>query len=399
MFCKHDVASPSLASGSVITKRVLVLTDHMPWGHRSIARAIYGYLKTQEKGNNFKVDYVEVKSELGLSNEFYTFMYRYIPVSNRIGMWWLRKEKSQESLKEFFKKNYWGVERALRKYKPDLVISAYLFHTSSILMMDKNRKYKLWSIVADPWSVNPISYSRDNDLQLVYDEVGVGEGVRMGIKKEKMLATGWWVRPEMNDRKLQSSDFRLQMRKKLGFNDDRPVVFVGGGSLGTSSLALLLPALMVVKKPVGVIFNSGTDKLSFNMVEEYARLLKTVRRDGLVQIKNLGWIENMAEVLAASDIVFGKAGPNFMFDVVASQKPFVSITHIGGQEDGNIEIIKKKKLGWVKEGPGQAVGFFLEYVNDPKKYEQKYAESIREEAERNKKSMGIILERLKEELK
>ena len=53
----------------------------------------------------------------------------------------------------------------------------------------------------------------------------------------------------------------------------------------------------------------------------------------------------MAEVLGASDIVFGKAGPNFLFDSVACQKPFVSMTHIGGQEDGNVELIKKKKLG------------------------------------------------------
>jgi UDP-N-acetylglucosamine:LPS N-acetylglucosamine transferase len=374
-------------------KKVLVMTDHMPWGHRSIARAIYGFLKTQEKENNFKVDYVEVKSELGFLNELYTFMYRYIPVTNRLPTWWLRKEKNQKAIKEFTKGDYWGVEKALRKYQPDLVISAYLFHTAAMVTMDKQRKYKLWSIVADPWTVNPVSYSNEVNVHLVYDEVGVREGVKMGIRGDKILPTGWWVRPEM----YQTFD-RGMIRRRLGFNDDRPVVFVGGGSLGTSSLAALLPALMVVKKPVGVIFNSGTDKLSFNMVEEYAKLLEKVRRDGKVQIKNLGLIENMGEVLTACDIVFGKAGPNFLFDVVARQKPFVSITHIGGQEDGNVEIIKKKKLGWVKEGPGQAVNFFLDYVNDPKKYEEMYRENIRAEAENNKKSMGIILERLKKEL-
>lgn len=377
----------------MVPKRILVLTDHMPWGHRSIARAIYGFLKIQETENNFKVDYAEVRSSLGFLNELYTFMYRYIPVSNRLSMRWLRKEKNQEATREFSKRNYWGVERALRKYRPDLVISAYLFHTASILAMDRQRKYKLWSVVADPWSVNPISYSKEIDLHLVYDEVGVLAGKRMGISEEKILATGWWVRSEM----YQEMD-REKIRQRLGFNDERPVVFVGGGSLGTSSLALLLPALMVVKKPVGVIFNSGTDKLSFNMVEEYGKLLKKVRRDGMVQIKNLGWIENMAEVLTACDMVFGKAGPNFLFDVVARQKPFVSITHIGGQEDGNIEIIKKKKLGWVKEKAGQAVSFFLEYVNNPEKYEQIYAENIKKEAENNKKSMGIILKRIKEDL-
>ena len=31
--------------------------------------------------------------------------------------------------------------------------------------------------------------------------------------------------------------------------------------------------------------------------------------------------------------------------MVARKKPMVAITHIGGQEDGNIEVIKKKGFG------------------------------------------------------
>jgi UDP-N-acetylglucosamine:LPS N-acetylglucosamine transferase len=118
----------------------------------------------------------------------------------------------------------------------------------------------------------------------------------------------------------------------------------------------------------------------------------------MVQIRNLGWIENMAEVLSACDMVFGKAGPNFMFDCVAREKPFVAITHVGGQEDGNIELLQEKKLGWVKEKAGLAIDFFLDYVENPKKYEEKYVKTIKEEAARNKKSMGMILERVKKEL-
>ena len=103
-------------------------------------------------------------------------------------------------------------------------------------------------------------------------------------------------------------------------------------------------------------------------------------------------------MLTASDIVFGKAGPNFLFDVVARKKPMVAITHIGGQEDGNIEIIKKKGLGWVKEKPGQAADFLLEYLEDPKYYQRKFRNNIREEARNNQKTMGKVWERVKKEL-
>jgi len=120
-----------------------------------------------------------------------------------------------------------------------------------------------------------------------------------------------------------------------------------------------------------------------------------LRKDSGVTIVNLGWIENMAEVLSACDIVFGKAGPNFLFDVVAVQKPFVAITHMGGQEDGNVELILKKKLGWVKEGVGEAEDFLLEYLKNPNKYNNKYTKSIELEARNNQKTMEKIWEKIK----
>jgi len=38
----------------------------MPWGHRSIARAIYGFLKSKEKEGEIVTEYAEVKAETGV---------------------------------------------------------------------------------------------------------------------------------------------------------------------------------------------------------------------------------------------------------------------------------------------------------------------------------------------
>ena len=66
-------------------KRILVLTDHMPWGHRSIAKAIYGFLKTQEKENNFKIKKLRKLLLSILKNNFIKnnyFVHRDFHVSN-----------------------------------------------------------------------------------------------------------------------------------------------------------------------------------------------------------------------------------------------------------------------------------------------------------------------------
>jgi len=87
-----------------------------------------------------------------------------------------------------------------------------------------------------------------------------------------------------------------------------------------------------------------------------------------------------------------------LFDSVACQKPFVAITHIGGQEDGNIDLIKKKQLGWVREKNSELVNFLYQYLDDPKYFENKFKETIKKEALNNKKSLKMIFDRVKKDL-
>lgn len=384
----------------MIKKKVLVLTDGKPCGHRSIARAIFNFLKNNQK-DEFEVEYREVKSDVFIVEDLYELIYKFCPKAGRLTYQLDKRNLLGKFGQNLSLRNLPGMKKVIEDVKPDLVISSFFFHTHALARWRKTgrKNFKLWTVVADPWTIYSISFIKDADLHLVYDEVGLDLAIKAGIPRDKVLKTGWWVRSEMYDKKFQISNVKCQIRQKLGFKDDRPVIFVGGGSLGTNALPKILLLLMSVRRKIGVIFNSGTDKLGFNLVEGYIKLFKKLGKDNLVQIKNLGWIDNMAEILSASDIVFGKAGPNFLFDVVALEKPFVSITHIGGQEDGNIDLILKKKLGWVKEKSSELSEFFLKYIENPKNYNIKFLKSIKKEKELNKKSLSLVLERVRNETK
>jgi processive 1,2-diacylglycerol beta-glucosyltransferase len=376
-------------------KKILVVTDHMPWGHRSIAKAIFNYLKQNEKDNNYEVVYAEIKAETGIGDDLYTFAYRYLPLSNRLAHKTFDKNFARDLIRKSSIFNLPRLKKEINKINPDLVISAYFFHSHSLAdwKIEEKKNFKLWTVVADPWTINPISIVKGCDLHIVYDEVGEKVALKYGIKESEILQTGWWVRPEM----YQKID-RHEARKKIGVVDNRPVIFVGGGSLGTNSLTKLLPTLIFIKKKVTFVINTGIDKFAYNLVDRYVKLLSKFRKDDIVCIKNMGWIDNMPEVLSACDIVFGKAGPNFLFDVVAVQKPFVAITHVGGQEDGNIDLIKKKKLGWIKEKNSELVDFLYKYLDNPKYFQEKYKKSIKKEALVNKNALKIVLDRVRKDI-
>lgn len=376
-------------------KKILVLTDDMPWGHRSIAKAIYAYLKENEKANEYEVFFREIKANIGIGGDLYTFVYRYFPKTNKIIHDFSKKKMTRGLMDDISIINLPKLKKEVEDIKPDLIISTYFFHSYSLARWRNKsaKKFKLWTVVADPWTINPISFVKEADLNLVYDEVGLKEGLKYGLKREQIAITGWWTRLAM----YEKYNYK-EVRKKLGFNDDRPVVFVGGGSLGTNSLPKLLPTMLMIDQKVGFIINTGVDKVSFNLVREYQKMFSKLRKDNTVKIVHLGWIENMAEVLSACDIVFGKAGPNFLFDVVAVEKPFVAITHIGGQEDGNIDLIRKKKLGLIREKKGEISDFLMEYLKNPKYFESRFSKNIQAEAKKNKETLPGILKLVKKEL-
>jgi len=376
-------------------KRILVLTDDMPWGHRSIAKAIYGFLKTKEKDNQIEVSYAEVKAPIDILNDLYIFAYRFFSLSNRISLKLMENKRFKKTFLEMMENNLPELKKIVNKIKPDLIISSYFFHSQSLAKWEEETRgqFKLWTIVADPWSNNSLSFMDGADLHLVYDDVAYKQAINYGIPKENIIKTGWWTRQEMYN--FQKTNLQFPIKQKMGIEEGESVVFVGGGSLGTNAITKFLPVLLLIKQKCSIIFNTGTDKLAFKIVEQYKRIFEKININNKVRILNYGWIENMGEVLASCDIVFGKAGPNFLFDVVACQKPFVAITHIGGQEDGNIDLILKKKLGWVKEGLGEAEDFLIEYLKRPNKYKNKYAKTIEIEAKNNERTMERVWEKIK----
>jgi hypothetical protein len=50
---------------------------------------------------------------------------------------------------------------------------------------------------------------------------------------------------------------------------------------------------------------------------------------------------------------------------VARRKPFVAISHISGNESGNLGMIKEFNLGWVAENPFTAGKLIKDIIADP----------------------------------
>ena len=80
-----------------------------------------------------------------------------------------------------------------------------------------------------------------------------------------------------------------------------------------------------------------------------------------------------------------------MFETVAARKPFIAVTHISGQEDGNLDLIKQYKLGYVEENAIKVVKLLQGVLKNPARL-KKLAPSIAKMADINHEAGPKLLE-------
>ena len=67
----------------------------------------------------------------------------------------------------------------------------------------------------------------------------------------------------------------------------------------------------------------------------------------------LPFVKEIAPYMGAADVIMGKAGPNMLMEAVTLGKPFIATTYIPGQEEANLEFIRRHQLGGDALEPGQ----------------------------------------------
>jgi len=66
---------------------------------------------------------------------------------------------------------------------------------------------------------------------------------------------------------------------------------------------------------------------------------------GRVDVIGLGFVTNMAEYMAASDVLVTKAGPGTIAEAAAVGLPVMLTSFLPGQEEGNADFVIEKQFG------------------------------------------------------
>ena len=355
-------------------KRVTIFTG--PEGHKSISDSVFEKLK-----NTFDVSIIDLT---GKEFSFYKPFYLFFPQLFQIPYTMGKQKQMLSVIKKYARKKYTKkLHTTLIRQNPDIIVSTWPFYNPALESLSHSSSQLFINIVADPRTIHP-AYASKLAINCVFDLRAKESLIKMGVEADKILVTGWFTQHKftpVRDKNLSC--------KTLDLDSQLLTFLVVGGSEGTTAILKILPSFLYSSRPIQVIVVCGANKKLYQLVQQMAKV-NSLNPKSKAKIYALPFSDKLHQYIQVSDLVIGKAGPNLLFESVACHVPFLAITHISGQENGNLEIIRQNNLGIVEENAIKILPLIRSIIQNPQRLKNFHG-SLVKMAQSNQKS-GHVLE-------
>jgi processive 1,2-diacylglycerol beta-glucosyltransferase len=166
------------------------------------------------------------------------------------------------------------------------------------------------------------------------------------------------------DRKFSKVNNRSELRRKFGLNPDLfTVLFMGGGTGFCIDLLGTLKKCEEEKLPLQIMLVAGENEDLKLEMEKMKELMS-------VPFFVFGFVDNVDEMMAASDLIVTKPGGLTIAESLVSSLPMILVRVIRGQEDNNLKFLLAKGVG-VDGGKGEKVWPIIrDFLENPRKLKE-----------------------------
>jgi len=220
--------------------------------------------------------------------------------------------------------------RHVRVFKPDVVICTHYLPVEIFGHLESTgRDSKPFTVcVVTDFEAHALWMDSCVQLYCVAAEETKARLVARGAAEESVAVTGIPIAARFSSRPDAKS-----VRKAYGIRDDMPVMLVLSGGFGMGPVEKILKELDKIKQPFHTLVVAGRN-------EELRRDLSCQDRKHPTQV--LGFVTNMQELMAVSDIIVTKPGGLTSSEALALGKPLFILDPIPGQEAANSDFLLER---------------------------------------------------------
>ncbi|TMC23316.1 MAG: glycosyltransferase [Chloroflexi bacterium] len=229
-----------------------------------------------------------------------------------------------------------GLLRLITTIQPDVIISIHplLNHVTVRALRELGLCIPFLTVVTDLVSIHQSWFAEGVTGYAVPTEQAKELYLKRGLDPARVKVLGMPIDPKYT----LPTDSKEALRRKFDLELDLPVVLLVGGGDGAGGLQTSVRAISQARLPVQLLVVTGRNR------RLYAHLQRT-RSSLYVPTKIFGFVQNMPELMRASDVIVTKAGPGTICEALACDLPIILSGYIPGQEEGNVDFVTKNNVG------------------------------------------------------
>lgn len=316
-------------------------------GHRAAAEAIQAGLY-QKYADQVEVTVLDVLRECRFPVKHFPELYPLI-INHTKTAWSLayRISNTQRSVEAIARTMYAinaaRLQEITEEYQADVVVCVHLLLVRPMLRAwsKQAKRPPFITVVTDLVSTHNFWYDKRADITLVPTKAAFGRGAKWGIPPEKMTVTGLPVHPNF----LKKLSDTSSARSKLNWQQDTPTVLLVAGGDGMGPLLETAESIDQLDHDIQLAIVAGRNSSLKEKLDQVPWRHTT---------HVYGFVDNMPELMDASDVIVTKAGPGTLTEAAIAGLPMILMDAIPGQEDGNVQYVLEHNAGAWAPSPKQA---------------------------------------------
>ncbi len=314
-------------------RRILILTAGFGEGHNSAARNLAQALKGRA--------HVRVcdPCEMGNPrlNEILKKGYRYIMTkAPRVWSAIYRSTDRQDFTKPlpFLQPTENALGKVLERDKPHLIICTYPLYPYQLeRLFERFPRSPVVTVITDSMEINTAWSRSPSDHFFVTDRGTAALLKDSGVPEEKVEVTGFPVNPTFPLLSPLYSTSEIKPFKVLFFPTRR-----------MPQIRRTMKAVLSIPNTEITIVLGRSFRGLYHKAKEVSR-----KYPGRVHLK--GWTKKVPTLLCNHHLVIGKAGGATVHEAIAARCPMLVHHRVPGQEEGNIRLLEKHRIGSFTESP------------------------------------------------
>lgn len=312
-------------------RKVLVLTASFGEGHNQAGIAVSEALRRE--GAVVKIiDYVEWLNPTFRSVAKFTLIQGVQKMPSLYGLFYKSMSRMRPNSSLQKKLNNLGLTRMkqqIKAFKPDAVVSTFPVPTGIMSELRASGWTTIPNVgILTDYTSNGQWLKENIDRYFVPTEGVRRELINLGVADNRVLAPGMPVRSKFVERSSTSLlATRRQLRDKHNLDSDMPLIMLMGGGAGLLGDISDWEKVMRKSSAQFVVICGRNNKL-----------YRKIEPIGNHRIRILGYVSEVDEWMAMSDLIITKAGGITVTECMTMELPMLVYRPIPGQEDKNAQF-------------------------------------------------------------